>query len=67
MALPEERQTLLPHWKAVLREQGRAMTWLARNTDRSPFTVHAYSSGAKVPPQTWLDRVSELLGVQVRG
>lgn len=49
-----------------MREQGRKLPWLARRTGRSESTIDAYAYGRLTPPQWWLDKVSDLLGVKVR-
>ena len=55
-----------PHWRDVLKEQGRTMTWLSRQTGKSYPMVQAYAEGRSPAPLAWLEKVSELLGVQVR-
>jgi lambda repressor-like predicted transcriptional regulator len=54
-----------PHWLAVLKEQGRTMTWLSMRTQKSYPMVKAYADGRSRPPKEWLDKVAELLGVPV--
>lgn len=56
-----------PHWKAVLKYQGRTIKWLAAQTGRSKSLVYQYSNGQVVPTSEWLERASAALGVQVRG
>jgi hypothetical protein len=53
-------------WRIVLREQGRNMAWLARETDKTYPQVTSYALGRVKVPQDWLDRVEELLGEPVR-
>lgn len=42
------------------------MTWLSTETGKSYPLISQYSIGRKIPPPEWLDKVSELLGVDVR-
>ena len=52
-------------WRTVLREQGRTLTWLAKQTGTKRRAVYGYSSGAMTPPIAWYDAVEEALGVAV--
>ena len=53
-------------WFHVLRAQGRKLTWLAKETNVSyPVATH-YAQRRTEPPPEWLDKVSELLGEDVR-
>jgi predicted transcriptional regulator len=52
-------------WRTVLDEQGRQLRWLADQTGKSRRTVYAYSRGDLIPPDEWLEAVSELLGERV--
>jgi hypothetical protein len=54
------------HWREVLKEQGRTMTWLSLKTETSYPMLKSYAAGITKPPQAWLDKVSVLLGVPVR-
>ena len=60
-------QVLHPHWKDVLRYQGRTIKWLAAQTGRSESLVYQYSRGHILPSSEWLERASLALGVQVGG
>lgn len=51
-------------WRAVLREQGRTIAWLADRTETPRWTVYAYSRGNRRPSNTWLLKVAEALGVE---
>ena len=62
----DERHEVRPRWKEILYRQGRTLTWLAKETDRSYPVVAQWSIGARKPPDSWLDKVSELLGEDVR-
>jgi predicted transcriptional regulator len=53
------------HWRTVLRQQGRSLTWLASATGRKPRTVYAYSQGKLPAPADWLARVAVALGQEV--
>jgi hypothetical protein len=53
-------------WRTILRDQGRTMTWLAKETGKSYPTVVNYSRGTVKTPPEWLDKVGELLGEPVR-
>ena len=53
-------------FREVMREQGRKISWLARQTGKAERTVWGYAYGNARAPQEWLDKVSELLGVKVR-
>lgn len=53
-------------WFQVLQAQGRKLTWLAKETNVSyPVATH-YAQGRTEPPPEWLEKVSQLLGVDVR-
>lgn len=52
-------------WRAALREQERGIPWLARRTGRSQTTVYAYAYGTLRAPLAWLERVAQVLGVEV--
>lgn len=52
-------------WRAVLREQGRTIGWLADRTGRPRRTVYAYSRGQLTATPEWLAEASEALGVEV--
>lgn len=52
-------------WRAVLKAQGRSLTWLAAATGRPRRTVYAYHQRRLPPTTEWLARVSDALGVQV--
>lgn len=57
-----------PHWRMVLKEQGRSIGWLADRTGRKRRTVYSYSTGqVPHPPAEWLAKASEVLGVDVTG
>lgn len=43
--------------------QGRSLTWLAERTGIAVTTVFAYSQGKRRPPDVWLERTAEVLGV----
>lgn len=62
----DETPELRLPWREVMKEQGRKMPWLARRTGKSESTIDAYAYGKLTPPQAWLDKVSDLLGVKVR-
>lgn len=66
MPYRERPPEVQPKWRRILAEQGRTMTWLSTETGKSYPLISAYSIGRKVPPPEWLDKVSELLGVDVR-
>ena len=53
------------HWRTVLNEQGRTITWLAIQTNRPRATVYGYSRGDRRPTAEWLAAVSRVLGVEV--
>lgn len=54
------------HWRTVLNEQGRSLSWLALQTGKPRRTVYAYASGQiKNPPAAWLAAVSRVLGEEV--
>lgn len=48
--------------KAILREQGRSMTWLAQETGATYPQVVAYLKGVTRPPSEWVERARALLG-----
>lgn len=52
-------------WRAVLREQGRTLRWLAIQTGKAPRTVYAYSQGQLVPTREWLEKAAQVLGQDV--
>ena len=52
-------------WRTVLREQGRTIAWLAKQTGRPARTVYAYSRGQLTATPEWLADASVALGVQV--
>lgn len=52
-------------WRAVLKAQGRTLSWLAKATGRPRRTIYAYSQGQLRPTEEWLAKVSEALGVEV--
>lgn len=52
-------------WRAVLKEQGRTIRWLAIQTGRPVRTVYAYSRGELVPTREWLAAASAVLGQEV--
>lgn len=54
------------HWKEVLQEQGRSLSWLSIATKTGYPTVANYSTARREPPKAWLEKVSELLGEDVR-
>lgn len=54
-----------PHWRIVLLQQRRSVAWLADRTGKSRRTVYAYSRGELTPPDAWIARASEILGVEV--
>lgn len=49
-------------WRSKMREQGRTLTWLARETGKTYPQVTAYAQGKAKVPDEWLARVHELLG-----
>lgn len=51
-------------WVAILREQGRTMTWLSQETGKTYPQVRAYATGITKPPSEWLERVHQLLGIE---
>lgn len=53
-------------WLTILREQGRTMTWLAKETGKSYPVIQTYANGRTTPPQEWLEQVYALLGETVR-
>lgn len=53
------------HWRAVLRQQGRTITWLAQATDRPRRSIYAYARGDMRPTAEWLAAASRALGVEV--
>lgn len=53
-------------WRAILREQGRTMTWLAQETGKTYPQVVSYSNGTAKTPPAWLDEVYRLLGEDPR-
>lgn len=61
-----ETPDLQPKWKRVLKDQGRSLSWLSMKTGVGYPTVAQWSIGARTPPAWWLDKVSELLGEDVR-
>lgn len=61
-ATPEVRR----HWRQMLREQGRTLTWLAQETGKSYPVIQTYANGRTPPPLEWLERVYELLGEPTR-
>ena len=40
------------------------MTWLAHETGKTYPVIQTYANGRTTPPQDWLERVYELLGVE---
>ena len=60
-----ETSTVPNQWRAVLKEQGRTLTWLAQATGRPRRTIYAYSQGQLRPTEEWLRRASAALGVEV--
>lgn len=66
MEIVSETREVQPKWKEVLRRQGRTLTWLARETGITyPVATH-YAIGRTKPSEEWLEKVSELLGEDVR-
>lgn len=61
---PMQMREDAPHWKDVLREQGRSIAWLADQTGKRRRTVYEYSRGVR-PPEAWLVAVSTVLGTEV--
>lgn len=61
-ATPEVRR----EWRAVLKEQGRNLAWLAQETGKTYPQVTSYALGRVKVPQDWLDQVEQILGVPVR-
>lgn len=59
------QSTETTYWRAVLVEQGRTITWLAKATGRPRRTLYAYSQGHLVPTREWLAAASKALGVEV--
>lgn len=55
-----------PKWRDILYSQGRTLTWLGQATGISYPVVTAYAQGRSKPPEAWLDKVSDLLGEDVR-
>lgn len=55
-----------PKFREILYRQGRTLTWLGQATGVSYPVVTAYAQGRSKPPEAWLDKVSELLGEDVR-
>lgn len=53
-------------WRAILRDQGRSMVWLARATETSYSTVINYMYRRQQVPEEWEQRVYELLGEPIR-
>lgn len=53
-------------WRAILREQGRSMVWLAGATETSYATVVNYMYRRSRPSEEWERRVYELLGEPIR-
>ena len=66
METPTETPEDVKPWREVMREQGRKVPWLARQTGRAESTVWGYAYGRNPTPPEWLAKVSELLGVKVR-
>lgn len=60
-----DKPTSPNEWRAVLREQGRSLRWLARQTGTPERTVYAYSRGARPASERFLARAGEALGVEV--
>jgi hypothetical protein len=54
-----------PTWRSILDEQGRTLTWLGLRTGVSRATVYAYSQGQRRPPEAWLAKAADALGVPV--
>lgn len=59
--------TLRDTWRGELRAQGRSLRWLARATQTPEGTVYAYSIGKRNPPDEWLGRVADALGLAPAG
>ena len=55
---------LRSQWHTELRAQGRSLRWLADQTGIARRTVYAYSTGQRRPPDSWLERVAEALGLR---
>ena len=53
------------HWRTVLNEQGRSLTWLASMTGRPRRSIYAYSRGDMRPTKEWLEAASRALGQDV--
>lgn len=49
-------------WRAMLREQGRTIAWLADETGKNRRTVYAYSRGDLKPTAEWLAAAARVLG-----
>jgi len=56
--------TFRDEWRIELQRQGRSLRWLALATESKPSTVYAYSMGKRRPPDGWLERVAEALGME---
>lgn len=56
--------TLRDTWRGELREQGRTLRWLARATDTPEGTVYAYSIGKRTPPDEWLAKAAQAMGLE---
>jgi hypothetical protein len=52
-------------WRAELRQQGRSVGWLARQTNRAESTVYKIAGRQMVPSIAWLEDVARVLGVEV--
>lgn len=64
-AVHMDTPTDLKHWRAVLREQGRTIRWLAIQTGRPPRSIYAYAQGQMKPTPEWLAAASAALGQEV--
>jgi hypothetical protein len=53
------------HWRTVLAEQGRTITWLAIQTGRPRRSLYAYAQGQMRPTAEWLAAASRALGQEV--
>lgn len=60
-------QTAPRHWREVLSEQGRSITWLAAQTERPRRSIYAYAQGQMRPTREWLAAASRALGQEVSG
>lgn len=65
MTVVMQQSTTDTHWRAVLKAQGRTITWLAEQTGRPRRSIYGYAQGQMKPTREWLDAASRVLGVEV--